>query len=238
MKDTSSAFRASKLTPGEMDDAKRLDARFGELRSSTGMTKAQFAKEFKVPGGASMISQNTSGSRPISLAQARAYMLGFRCKLHEISPTLAAQLPAQAPDSSDEEFADVVHLDVNVAAGHGSVPHFEEELGTLKFRRDFLKSLGVSEANAVVVTAKGASMEPTIPNGSMLLVNRANREPRANAIYVFHLRGNGLVVKRVARSGGQWVARSDNDDRQAFPDFGFDEGDTLIGRAVWLGSRL
>lgn len=94
--DTASGFRASKLTPEEMADARRLDAKFAELKASTGMTKAQFAKEFKVPGGASMISQNTSGTRPISLAQAKAYMRGFGCTLEEISPSLAAQLPAKA----------------------------------------------------------------------------------------------------------------------------------------------
>ena len=94
MSDTPSGFRASKLTPEEMEDAKRLDAKFAALKASTGMTKAQFAKEYKVPGGASMISQNTSGTRPISLAQAKAYMRGFGCTLDDISPTLAAQLPA------------------------------------------------------------------------------------------------------------------------------------------------
>lgn len=41
-----------------------------------------------------MISQNTSGTRPISLAQAKAYMRGFGCTLDDISLTLAAQLPA------------------------------------------------------------------------------------------------------------------------------------------------
>lgn len=96
MSDTPSGFRASKLTPEEMADAKRLDAKFAELKANTGMTKAQFAKEYKVPGGASMISQNTSGTRPISLAQAKAYMRGFGCTLEEISPTLAAQLPAES----------------------------------------------------------------------------------------------------------------------------------------------
>ncbi len=127
--------------------------------------------------------------------------------------------------SADEEFADVRRLDVKAAAGHGLVPYLEEELGALKFRRDFLRSVGVS-------------MEPTIADGAVLLVNRANREPRNNAIYVFHRPGNGLVVKRVVQAGGQWVARSDNDDRQAFPDFAFDEGATLIGRAVWVGAKL
>lgn len=55
---------------------------------------------------------------------------------------------------------------------------------------------------------------------------------------MFHLQGNGLVVKRVVKSGGQWLARSDNDDREAFSDFAFEEGATLIGRAVWMGAKL
>ena len=160
----------------------------------------------------------------------------------EFSPRLAGEIEGLARHAveapTDDEFADVRRLDVKVAAGHGSVPYLEEELGALKFRRDFLRSIGVSEANAVVVTVTGASMEPTIADGAVLLVNRANREPRPNAIYVFHLQGNGLVVKRVVKSGGQWLARSDNDDRDAFPDFAFDEGATLIGRAVWMGAKL
>lgn len=72
----------------------------------------------------------------------------------------------------------------------------------------------------------------------MLLANRANRDPRANAIYVFRLEGNGLMIKRLVRAGSHWIARSDNDDREAFPDFSFNEGATLIGRAVWMGVML
>lgn len=89
MSDKSSAYRPSRLSPAEIEAAKNLDARFEALKASTGMTKAQFAKEFKVPGGASMISQNVSGARPISLAQARAYARGFNCSLADISQTFA-----------------------------------------------------------------------------------------------------------------------------------------------------
>lgn len=217
-----------------------LAARFAKLKAETGMSQLRFAKEFKFPGGPSMISQNISGTRPISLAQAKAYMLGFGCTLEEISQTLAAKVREQQmlDSNSESEFAEVRMLDVRVAAGHGCEPTLEEQLGTLKFRRDFLRSVGVSEGNATVITVKGASMEPTIAGGAMLLVNRANREPRSGSIYVFHIAGNGLVVKRVVKSGERWLARSDNDDRTAFPDFYFDEGATLIGRAVWMGTKL
>lgn len=229
---------AQPLSPEQKEDASRLLAAWEAFKKATpGASQEKFAAEcgWKTQGS---FNQYLHGKIPLNLPALLKMCRVLQIEPSSISPRLAAQLPAKTQESSEDDFADVVHLDVKVSAGHGSVPHFEEELGTLKFRRDFLKSVGVSEANAVVVTASGASMEPTIPDGSALLVNRANREPRANAIYVFHLRGNGLVVKRVVKSGGLWVARSDNDDREAFPDFAFDEGATLIGRAVWVGSKL
>lgn len=204
-------------------------------------TQEEFGEKWGI-GSQSAVGQYLRGDIPLNFKAAMAFASGLECQISDFSPRLAGEIEGLARHaveaSTDDEFADVRRLDVKVAAGHGSVPYLEEELGALKFRRDFLRSIGVSEGNAVVVTVTGASMEPTIAHGAVLLVNRANREPRANAIYVFHLQGNGLVVKRVVKSGGQWLARSDNDDREAFPDFAFDEGATLIGRAVWMGAKL
>ena len=204
-------------------------------------TQEEFGEKWGI-GSQSAVGQYLRGDIPLNFKAAMAFASGLECQISDFSPRLAGEIEGLARHaveaSTDDEFADVRRLDVKVAAGHGSVPYLEEELGALKFRRDFLRSIGVSEGNAVVVTVTGASMEPTIAHGAVLLVNRANREPRANALYVFHLQGNGLVVKRVVKSGGQWLARSDNDDREAFPDFAFDEGATLIGRAVWMGAKL
>jgi hypothetical protein len=71
------------------EEAARLKQRFAEAKRS-GIGQAQFARNFKVPGGASMVNQNCSGNRPISLEAATAYAKGFRCTLAEISPRLAA----------------------------------------------------------------------------------------------------------------------------------------------------
>ena len=59
--------------------------------------KAAFAREHKVPGGASMLSQNCSGNRPISLEAAIAYAKGFGLGLERISPRLAFQLAQIQP---------------------------------------------------------------------------------------------------------------------------------------------
>lgn len=227
------------LTKEQIDEAALLKSLY--TATNHGLSQAEFGATFEI-GSQGAVWQYLNGRTALNLKAAKGFAKGLNCNVSDFSPRLAAEiegLARHATDSNpDEEFADVRRLDVKVAAGHGLVPYLEEELGALKFRRDFLRATGVSEANAVVVTVCGASMEPTIADGAVLLVNRANREPRNNAIYVFHRPGNGLVVKRVVRSGGAWVARSDNDDREAFPDFAFDEGATLIGRAVWMGAKL
>ena len=80
------------------EEAERLAARFD------GVNQAKFARDFKVPGGASMVSQHIKGRRPITLEAATAYMNGFGCDLADISPRLAEQIRkaanTQAPSTS------------------------------------------------------------------------------------------------------------------------------------------
>lgn len=65
------------------EEAAKLHARFETI------SQAKFARENKVPGGASMVSQHIKGRRPINLEAAQAYARGFKCSLEEISPRLA-----------------------------------------------------------------------------------------------------------------------------------------------------
>lgn len=58
----------------------------------TGRSQADFAKQFGMPGGSSMISQHKANHRPLSLDHARAYMAGFECRLSDLSPALAASV--------------------------------------------------------------------------------------------------------------------------------------------------
>ena len=69
----------------EQEEAERLEKRF------EGVVKAQFAREHKLPGGASMLNQHIKGHRPLNLAAALVYARGFGVPLAEISPRLAAQ---------------------------------------------------------------------------------------------------------------------------------------------------
>lgn len=71
-------------TPAE--EAKRLEQRFADV------SQAAFAREHKIPGGASMLSQHIKGRRPMNLEAATAYARGFAVPLEEISPRLAEEV--------------------------------------------------------------------------------------------------------------------------------------------------
>lgn len=85
-----------------------LHARFDELKAVHNIGQAEFARQFKVPGGPSMVSQHIKGRRPINLEAATAYAKGFNVSLAEISPRLAlgVQVASSAlvasPDSKKE----------------------------------------------------------------------------------------------------------------------------------------
>jgi phage repressor protein C with HTH and peptisase S24 domain len=135
------------------------------------------------------------------------------------------------------DFVDVPRVDVQISAGSGRVVGVEEVVGHLKFSGSFLRSCGVAPGSARVVDVHGASMEPTIKDGAVLLISTNNREPVENQIFAMARPGDGLIVKRLARQAEHWIARSDNRD---FQDFIINDGEpiTIIGRAVWMGARL
>jgi phage repressor protein C with HTH and peptisase S24 domain len=135
------------------------------------------------------------------------------------------------------EFVPVTRVSVKVSAGAGAVPEVIEVEGSLQFRRDFLAACGASKDSARIVDVKGTSMEPTIVDGAVLLINTANREPRNNTIFALVV-GESLLVKRLLKQGESWIARSDNRDQN--PDIVLDDSQhhSIIGRAVWMGTKL
>jgi hypothetical protein len=78
------------------EEAERLGERFRALKENTGMGQAKFARQYDVPGGASIVNQHIKGHRPISQKAAIAYAKGFGCPLVEISPRIALEVESAA----------------------------------------------------------------------------------------------------------------------------------------------
>ncbi|CAN7495404.1 S24 family peptidase [Acidovorax sp. LjRoot74] len=141
--------------------------------------------------------------------------------------------------TDDTAFEDVPRIDVRLAGGDGAIAGYEEVIGSLKFAGGFLRDMRVSPSKARIVSVRGHSMHPTVPDGSVLLINTAEaaKEPVHGQIFALARPHEGLSVKRLKQEDGYWFATSDN---PAGPRFRIDDGEPvkIIGRALWMGTVL
>ncbi|WP_252361437.1 LexA family transcriptional regulator [Pseudomonas asiatica] len=157
---------------------------------------------------------------------------------HSVSPL---------PEGSDEEeldgkYAYVPQYDAKAAAGLGSENPHVEIRSTLAFKREWLRVKGAKPDQLIVIYAEGESMWPTINDGDVLLVDRSRIEPADGQVFV--LAGSeGAIVKRLIQGPlGQWVLRSDNDDKDEYPDRSHLRSNgnehQIIGKVIWRGGDL
>ena len=99
----------------------------------------------------------------------------------------------------------VDQIDVAVAAGGGAEAEDEAVTERLTFRLDWLKSHGLDPSQCTVVKVQGESMEPTLPEGSAILVDRARRRRRVGGIFVVRT-ADGVVVKRAGKDRSRPLA--------------------------------
>lgn len=139
-----------------------------------------------------------------------------------------------------EGFVQIPRYEVAASAGNGAIIHSEQIVDHLTFRADWVKNaLGVPVSSLALINVKGDSMEPTLSNGDVILIDMTLDGFDDNAVYVLRLNGT-LLVKRVKRNfDGSVLVSSDN--AMYPPDtIKFDVIDTLnvVGRVVWCGRRM
>lgn len=112
-------------------------------------------------------------------------------------------------------FKNFIHLPmyegVSASAGPGAIPSGEHPNdGVLAFERQFLRDRGAVPDSCTVIKARGDSMTPTIPDGSLLIVDHSQREVANGYITVIGI-GDDLLVKRIRRRlDGMIELASDN----------------------------
>lgn len=141
---------------------------------------------------------------------------------------------------AESAYSTLPQLDIEAAMGFGVLNNdYVETKGGLKFKKSFLEEEKIPDGAGEIIYAKGDSMSPTIPDSSVILINRAETEPRHGKVFLLIDRDEGARLKRLVRDREGWVITCDNPDKYAHRDEPFDEErHALIGRAVWFGSRL
>ena len=137
----------------------------------------------------------------------------------------------------DQFYVEVPLYDIRASAGDGSL--FEEErIDTyLKFRRDWVSKEGLFEKDLVGVRVAGDSMDGTLQDGDMVLVNRARTQP--DGVFLVRV-GESLHIKRLQhRTDGAVRISSDNDlyEPEVVPPERLSQVE-IIGHCHWRAGRV
>lgn len=147
--------------------------------------------------------------------------------------------PVEAAKIEDSDYAEIGVAAAIASAGPGIINEEQQHVGGLAFRRDWLKRLGVNPARASILRVQGASMAPTIPEDSIVLVDHQQCEPTDNNVFAL-VRDEELLIKRLSRISDTAIALiSDNPNHLPQVISGPDlNALRIIGRAVWSGREL
>ena len=130
--------------------------------------------------------------------------------------------------------------EVEAGAGPGRNVQSEQVVDFVSFKKEWVQNfLRVPRKNLALLSVKGDSMNPTLNDGDMILVDlRANRIDDS-AIYVLEF-DDALLVKRIQRKlDGSVVIKSDNslyEPEVLQKDRAVEL--RIIGRVVWSGRRM
>lgn len=125
------------------------------------------------------------------------------------------------------------------AAGNDSPPA-RPTTEYIAFRHDWIRAAFGIEPDALgMEVAVGESMEPTIRDGDLLLLDTTDRAVGGFGVYVVEVAGERLVKRVQRKVDGSLILISDNPSYQAdtvSPELAADV--VVVGRVVWVGGGL
>ena len=140
-------------------------------------------------------------------------------------------------NGSDSTFKKIPKVKARLCAGGGSFEVGAEIEGYYAFRKDWLTKKGTL-SKMVLMDIFGNSMEPEIKNGDTILIDEAQKDILAGAIYAVGI-DDTIMVKRLEKHPHTLVLLSDNQDYSPIYLKGNDMNSVrIIGKVVWICREL
>lgn len=119
----------------------------------------------------------------------------------------------------------------------GFAVEHEDGNGTpIFFRSSWFRQHGLSPDKLFAVRVSGASMEPSLWDQDLVVVNTNDSTPVDGEVFAVNYEGE-LVIKRMRRDAGEWWATSDNSDQRRFAPKRCTEQVFILGRVVYKQSE-
>ena len=155
-----------------------------------------------------------------------------RAQIHDLENGTG---PMPVNEAAQEHIAIV---EVDTAAGAGALVGYEHVIGQMKFTREWLRTQNLVTERCRLIRVIGESMEPTLPDKALILVDLQRDEPRDGKICVIRI-GEELIVKRtVENDSGGWLLVSDNPNRRTWPSRPWPNDAKVVGQVRWVGRTL
>lgn len=147
----------------------------------------------------------------------------------------------QAPDTiHDDDVVVVPRYDAILAAGGGSLNERSKVIGHIPFPRNFIvHRLGKNTVDGLaILEARGDSMEPTLGDGDLVMVDQTQTEAR-DGLVAFILEDTAYIKRlRFGLSGVEVIS----DNRDVYPPERLTKEQTerltIIGRVRWIGKAM
>lgn len=183
---------------GWMDSAHHMDwVNAGLVESGTEPDKPGMTDDALEPGGAPF--QATS----LSLEDARRLLPG--------------SMSVRGGANDDPAFTHIPKVKLKLSAG---IVGFETEPErfdgtTTTVPTSWIERHGYSREKLIAILVKGDSMESTLRDGDLVIINLGDTRLVDGGIYAINYEGEP-VVKRLTRDAGQWWLTSDHPDQQRY----------------------
>ena len=152
----------------------------------------------------------------------------------ELEVPISTLVEKPRPPAQKVELVPIPQLTVSGGAGPGTLVEDERVKQWLGFRSDWLRDRGLEPTKCSVISVYGDSMEPTIHDGAVILVDRLSTRRKPGSIYAVRL-DDELVVKRAEKIDTRWVLVSEN---SAYPPRGWPKDAPVVGKVVWTAREL
>ena len=215
--------------------------RISERLAILKMSQAELARRVKIsqPTINALIHGDSSSSKHLhriaaELQTSAAYLAG---ETDDDAPTTIAPSALEAL-AEKLDLAIVPELEIGYSMGSGAIFDQYEHKGVVPFQRAWLRSMMRGAlADLFVARGEGDSMQPTILDGDIVLIDTAQRDVRQqDRIWALSYGDLGLI-KRVRRlPTGAYQLISDNDTVR--PIECSDEEMHVVGRVIWIGRRI
>ncbi len=215
----------------------RIDERLRKLK----MSQAELARRVKIsqPTISDLVKGNNSSSKHLhriaaELETSPAYLAG------ETDDDAPVTVAPSAMDALAEKYdlAVLPELELGYSMGGGAVFDQYEHRGVVPFQRSWLRTMmRGSFDDLFVARGEGDSMQPTLLDGDIVLIDTAQRDIRQQDRIWAVSYGDLGMIKRVRRlPGGSYQLLSDN---LAVPPVECTDGEMhVVGRVVWIGRRI